>query len=130
MVKMFTSRIAYQGKDRIDATVKSGEGLGDALAPTWALVAGHKLYEAQQENNPDEISRWAYHKFSGNPVEPLNDEQYTEQYLSLLRDRYTEDKQPFLNILDQRRVTLACYCGPGEFCHRHIAVNVLEKIAD
>ncbi len=130
MVKLFTSRMPYQGKDKIDATVKSGEGLGDALAPTWSLVAGHKLYEAQRENNEEEIQRWSHSKFSQEPIEPLNNEQYTEGYLQLLRHRYSDDPQPFLDILHQQRATISCYCAPGEFCHRHLAVNALEKIAE
>ncbi len=130
MVKVFTSRVAYQGKDRIDATVKSGDGLGDVLAPTWSLVAGHKLYEAQQENNEEEIQRWSYSQFSDKSVEALNGEQYTEGYLQLLRQRYSKDPQPFVDILSQPRATITCYCAPGEFCHRHLAVNALEKIAE
>src|SRR5438128_12489505 len=127
MVKLFTSRVAYQSKDRIDATVKSGEGLGDVLAPTWSLVAGHKLYEAQQENNEEEIQRWSYSQFSDKPVEPLNDEEYTEGYLHLLRQRYSKDPQPFMDILNQPRATITRYSASGEFCHRHLAVNALEK---
>src|SRR5205823_2771135 len=50
--------------------------------------------------------------------------------LLLLRDRWTDDKQPFLDIVQQDKVTLTCYCGPGEFCHRYIAVDVLEKVAE
>jgi len=78
MVKIFTSRISYAGQDKIDTTVKSGEGLGDVLAPTWALVAGYKLYEAQQADNQAEIDRWKQDKYSGDLTEPLTDQQYTE----------------------------------------------------
>jgi hypothetical protein len=35
----------------------------------------------------------------------------------------------FLDLLSGEQVTLTCYCAPGLFCHRHIAVDVLEKIA-
>jgi hypothetical protein len=80
------TRVAYQGKDRIDATVKSGDGLGDVLAPTWSLVAGHKLYEAQQENNEEEIQRWSYGQFSDRPLEALNVEHWSPngKYITFL----------------------------------------------
>lgn len=130
MVKLFTSRLAYDGNDKINATVKSGEGLGGILAPTWSLVAGHKLFDAQQDQNQAEMERWGTNKFTERPTEPLNDAQYTERYLTLMRSRYAEDKQPFLDILNQPRATITCYCAAGEFCHRHIAVDVLEKIAE
>src|SRR4051812_20027282 len=130
MVKIFTSRVSYEGKDRIDATVQTGAGLGDALVPTWSLVAGHKLYEAQRENDQPEMERWGYDRYSGQTTEPLTDEQYTARYLQLLRTRFSENSQPFLDILKRQRATITCYCAPGKFCHRHLAVNVLGKIAE
>ena len=57
MVKVFTSRLTYDGKDKINATVKSGSDLGESLAPSWPLVAGHKLHEAQTNHNQAEIDR-------------------------------------------------------------------------
>ena len=59
----------------------------------------------------------------------ISDAEYSERYLIMLRQRYAADKQPFLDILAHERVTLKCYCRAGKFCHRHIAVDVLEKIA-
>jgi hypothetical protein len=130
MVKLFTSRLTYNGKDKINATVKSGEGLGDVLAPTWALVAGHKLYQAEQRQDAAEVERWQHSKVTGNPTEPLSEAEYTERYLKILRTRYAENKQPFLDILAQPQATITCYCAPGTFCHRHIAADVLGKIAE
>lgn len=129
MVKMFTSRLTYEGQDKIDATVKTGQGRGRYLAPTWPLVAGHKLYEARMNGDPAEIERWSVNKITGAATTPLNEEQYTEQYIALLRQRYIQDKQPFLDILAGPQATITCFCGVGKFCHRHIAVDVLEKIA-
>jgi hypothetical protein len=130
MVKLFTSRLTYSGKDKINATVKSGDGLGNVLAPTWPLVAGHKLYQAQQGKDMAEIARWQHSKITANPTEPLSEVEYTERYLKVLRARYAENKQPFLDILAQPQATITCYCALGTFCHRHIAADVLEKIAE
>jgi len=143
MVEVYTSRTAYQGVDSLDITVKSGDGPGKCLAPTWDLVAGFKLFEAQQSraqaqdvNNAkqlaeanSEIERWGKNKLTGEPLQPLDENTYTERYLDLLRKRYQADKQPFLDILTRESATLTCYCAPGVFCHRHLAVEVLDKVA-
>jgi len=129
MVKVFTSRLTYEGKDKIDTTVKTGQGPGSCLAPTWSLVAGYKLYEARMNGDQAEIARWSINKITGKATAALSEEQYTEQYLQLLRQRYIQNKQPFLDILTGPQATITCFCGVGKFCHRHIAVDVLEKIA-
>src|SRR5258707_8126553 len=123
MVKVFTSRLTRDDSEsnaqttRINTTVQSGQpGRGSVLAPTWPLVAGHKLFEATQGQNQVEIDRWKTDKVTGRPTTPLTDEEYTTQYLGLLRDRYTRDKQPFLDLLQGEQVTLTCYCSPGNFC--------------
>ncbi len=122
MVRVFTSRVTYEGEDKLNTTVQSGEGLGSILAPTWALVGGYKHFEAQQNQDHAALAKWARYT-------PLSEAEYTDGYLKLLRARYATDKQPFLDLLNRDRVTLTCYCGAGDFCHRHIAVQVLEKIA-
>jgi hypothetical protein len=79
MVKLFTSRLTYGGKDKINATVKSGEGLSEVLAPTWALVAWHKLYLAQQRQDMAEVEQWQQSKVTGNATESLSEVEYTER---------------------------------------------------
>ncbi len=119
MCIIYTSRIAYRGADRLDATVKSGEGLGKLLAPTWELVVGIKRH-----NTHDSDSRWL--KYA-----PLTREQYIDGYFALLRTRYQADASGFLELLCRERIVICCYCaaGAGTFCHRHLAVDILGKIA-
>jgi hypothetical protein len=108
MVTVATSRIGYAGADGLDTTVKSATGVGKLLAPTWALVGG--------------IKRWQRYP-------ALTPEAYTEQYYHLLRARYKANAQPFLDLLAQEQVVILCYCPADSFCHRHLAVDILEKIA-
>ncbi len=107
-VTVATSRIGYSGAGGLNTTVKSATGLGLALAPTWELVGG--------------IKRWA-------DFARLTPNAYTERYYALLRARYQTNKQPFLDILAQETVVLLCYCRADTFCHRHLTVDILEKIA-
>lgn len=109
-VTVYTGRISLRDPDVLDITVGAieddrAEPHGIALSPLRTMVNRHK---------------------SG----AISDEQYTKEYLELLRWRYQWYPQVFIDILSRGRVVLACYCAEGKFCHRHLAVDVLRKIAD
>jgi len=113
-------------KDIVDTTIKSSSTpIGRLLAPTWNLVAGSKLYQAQHTEADEQIdlNDW----FSG--AVPLDWEQYTEAYTALLRIRYAESQQPFLDLLMGKSATLGCYCHDPSHCHRSLAAEILIKIA-
>jgi len=94
-----TGRINSTRADKLDTTIKSGEGFGKQLAPTWDLVMGHKRGE-------------------------VSDREYTDGYLGLLESRYAANRQMWHDWMCQARsVTLTCYCGAGKFCHRHLLAN-------
>lgn len=100
-----TARVDSRDPDTIDITVKSAStDIGKFFAPTWDMVNGVK---------------------SGK----ISEAQYTTMYEELLRSRYTTSASMLSNFLwERRRVVFTCYCAAGEFCHRHLAVNVLAKI--
>jgi hypothetical protein len=108
MGTLFTSRIGYRGEDGLDITVKSATGVGRLLAPTWAMVGG--------------VKHWKHDK-------ALTSEAYTTLYYDLLRSRFRADRQPFLDLVQRGRLVLLCFCPAGTFCHRHLALDILEKIA-
>jgi uncharacterized protein YeaO (DUF488 family) len=108
MVTILTSQIDYIGPDKLDVTVKSGKGCGKVLAPTWELVGGLKHWRRYPS---------------------ISSEEYVARYYELLRKRYRTNPQPFLDILAQEQRVLVCYCQSDTFCHRHVAVDILEKIA-
>ncbi len=108
MGMVYTSRIGYRGEAGLDITVKNAKGIGETLAPTWALVGGHKHWQGYTA---------------------LTDQQYTEIYLDLLSSRYRANEQAFVELIQRPQLILLCYCRPGVFCHRHIALDILEKIA-
>jgi protein gp37 len=104
-ITVLTARVDCTDPDALDITAKSAKTPeGEALAPTWEMVNAYK---------------------SG----LVSDGPYADRYIALLRRRYRDDPTPFLSILERERVVLTCYCAVGEFCHRHLAVDVLEKIA-
>jgi uncharacterized protein YeaO (DUF488 family) len=117
MCVIYTSRVGYRGLDRLNITVKSGSGAGRLFAPTWELVGGIKHQETAGQD-----ARWA--KYA-----PLTQDEYSAGYNALVRARYQTAAAPFLELLERERLTLCCYCAAGRFCHRHLAVDILEKIA-
>lgn len=102
---IYTAQMSVQ-TDGIDITIKSAKtNIGRYLAPTWDMVNGFK---------------------SGK----ITEKEYTDQYLSLMRQRYTRDSEVFHRaIKDKESITLKCYCRANAFCHRRIAVFVLMQIA-
>ena len=127
MVKIYTSRDNYEGEDKVSTAIRTTGG-ENPMAPTWPMIMGRKLDQAQIENNEADIAKWSTSKVSGKAIEPLSDEGFTQQYVTLLRDRYQEDPQPFLDLLNKDQITITGYAGAEEFDPRHVAANVLEKI--
>jgi uncharacterized protein YeaO (DUF488 family) len=111
---ILTAQMAVSDPDAVDITAGSGlGGPGECLAPLKEMVYGHKA------GNGDE-------RFQGYP--PLSDDEYTARYLALLRERYSRDSSTFRNLLERERLVLKCYCAEGQFCHRLLAAEVLQKI--
>lgn len=111
-VTVYTAQMAYSDPDAVDITAKTKH----FLAPKWDMVAGHKAGKGDE-------------RYAGQ-YPALSDEDYTNQYYDLLRQQWERDHVQFLNLLDHDRVVLKCFCPAGDFCHRHLAVDILEKIAE
>lgn len=116
MLTIHTARITYAGTNKLNITVKSATEQGRIFAPTWELVGGHKHF-----HNPDD-SRWQNYP-------ALSDEQYTQKYYELIRNRYHQDPTPFIELVKSKSLVLCCYCAKDTFCHRHLAADILLKIA-
>jgi hypothetical protein len=82
----------------IDVTVKTAKFPWKWLAPTWAMVMGHK---------------------SG----AISDAAYTEQYLRILESVNWDDV--LKELLEIEHVTFLCYCSNGAFCHTHLLINYM-----
>ena len=137
-----TGQFSYNGPDRVDITLKTYMkiwgfmGPGCFLVPTrsleqpdYELVGGVKHYQLLAADRLDDHNAWV-RRFP-----PLSPEQYTERYLEILRSRYRRNPDYLLSVFmlpglffPRPETTLVCYCGEG-FCHRHIAAEVLGKIA-
>lgn len=99
-VQLWTAQYNYPGEDRHDITVKSGDLV---FAPNWQLVTAYK-------NNQ------------------ITWEEYTQQYLELMRQSYQTQKQHWLNLLQKPSITLVCFCSDHTHCHRKLLAEILIKV--
>jgi hypothetical protein len=108
---LYTSRIDYKplgDQYKLDITVKSSKGIGELLKPTWNMVMSSK---------------------NGS----ISWESYISQYKTLIRDRYNNNRQGFIELLNRDNIVLCCYCADTshttKHCHRYLAVEMLTSIA-
>lgn len=95
--------VTQHGIEMVNTTFKSGLPL---FAPTQQLVYGYK-----------------YHGMS--------EDEYRSRYLAMMNQSFFSHQQQweeFLMFHQNGRIALACYCGPGEFCHRHLLAPLLGKV--
>lgn len=85
--------------DKLDITVKTGSLI---FQPTWEMVLGFKN------------GSWT-------------EDQYTRQYLALMRKKWRTYREVWNLLLRQERIVLCCYCKPGAFCHRLLLADMLVK---
>ena len=97
---VYTSTVRYNGPDRLDITVKTGNR---AFAPTWELVLGFKKGA-------------------------LSWEDYSWAYRVLMLKSYRDNRAEWDALLQRDQVTLVCYCKDEAFCHRWLLANYLAKM--
>jgi len=99
-MQVYSSNYRYNGADRLDVTMKTNNSLGKALNPgSWDLVMGYKNGK-------------------------ISEEQYIEKYIKRLNEAH-----PIVwdELGKYSRVTLVCFCRPGDFCHRVLLAKYLEE---
>jgi len=97
---LYTSQFNYTGVDRYDITAKTGS----IFAPTWEMVVDYKI--------------------SGNEF------TYTHIYNIRMRESYKNNTwkwQEMVNMSIRDDITLVCYCKSGDFCHRVLLAEMLQK---
>lgn len=99
-LKVYTSTTKYQGPNRVNITVKSGDRV---FAPTWDLVQGMRNGK-------------------------ITEDEFKEKYYELMRQSYKKNRAKWKALLEKEEVVLVCYCPIGAFCHRYLLVEILEKL--
>ena len=80
--------------------------MGKLFAPTWPMVMGLKNGSTTKE-------------------------QYTQAYNGILNNIFTGPAITSVleDLAKAGRITLVCYCHPGDFCHRTLLAQYLQKMA-
>lgn len=97
---LYTSRMGYEGKDRVDITVESGNRF---FSPSWAMVT------AMKRNN-------------------ITQSQFTELYYRRLKLSLMAHPDEWEKLLSMEQATLVCFCKSDTFCHRYILANLLQRL--
>ncbi len=105
---VYTARITYAGPDRLDVTRKTGTH-GRAFAPSWRLLG--PILAARNR---------------GESIEPLWP-AYVDGYTAEMRRSYRGSYPAWGWLIEQREVTLLCYCTDPTHCHRTLLAEILSK---
>lgn len=88
---------------RVDITVKSATTFR-CFAPTWEMVMGYK---------------------NGG----ITKEQYTAMYATIAQAAGWNKWWELVNMAREGDIALACFCLPGNFCHRHLLCDWVSNFA-
>lgn len=107
-----TARVTYRGPDRLDITRKGATGPAVAFAPSWKIVA--PILQLRREGDVGAEERaWP---------------GYVEAYTREMRNSYRGNFPVWAWLLNEREVTLLCYCMNPERCHRTLLAGFLGKL--
>lgn len=97
---VYTSQYRYSGPRRLDITSMKGS---DLFSPPWELVKTYKNGK-------------------------ISESEYEKIYHDLMVESYKNFKEGWDRLLSADWVVLVCFCRAGEFCHRLLLANYLEKL--
>lgn len=99
-LQLYTGRMSYKGDDKLDITVKAKL----PFSPTWKLVNKYK-----KKN--------------------ISEDEYKKEYHKMMKDSIQCFPEFWGDILlNNRKLTICCYCKPKDFCHRFLLKDYLVKI--
>lgn len=84
----------------VDTTRKSGR---QEFAPDWSMILAYK--DGQ-----------------------MSKEEYTEKYMEKMLRMFNQYRPEWEDFIAKPLVAVSCYCAPHVFCHRHLLVDIMEKI--
>lgn len=54
-------------------------------------------------------------------------ELFTERYEKLMRKRFIEMEYFYIDLCQNERITILCYCKSKKHCHRHLLAKLLKE---
>ena len=96
---VYTSHYSYRGERRFDITARKGS---DVFKPEWEMVMSYK---------------------NG----CMTRQDYEQKYHAMMQQSFRENKHVWERMLQADYIVLVCFCRAGEFCHRLLLADYLEK---
>lgn len=85
----------------LDATRKTGDL---RLAPSWNMVSAIKKQQ-------------------------ISESDYTREFYHLMMESIKANRDYWLNLAKEDSVVvIACYCPPGDFCHRLLLADIFHRL--
>ncbi len=106
---LYTAQIGYRDPDKVvlNTTIKSGQGLGKLLAPTWDMVMSSKRGKIT----------W---------------DEYTRRYKILVLLRYSATPDLFRQLFAPKHLVICCYCADSahssRHCHRYLVRDIFAPL--
>lgn len=60
----------------------------------------------------------------------ISEKEYTRAFNRITHQRFVNDPLPWIRLLQEGRVALACYCRAGKFCHRCLLIDIFRSICN
>lgn len=110
MAMIYTSRITYDGIDRLDVSRSGNDPIGRVFAPSWPLLRPHL---ERRRHRVISIDDW---------------DSYVDSYIEEMRKSYRSNKTIWDTVAARDRVTFCCFCKSARHCHRTVLARLLERI--
>jgi hypothetical protein len=135
-----SSRLSYEGPDRLDITRKSGDRHGLPFAPSWAILnpALKELARARDYDKRAELhvelgleknATLVGYLVEAGRIEDAAWERYRPAFIAEMRRSYREERAAWNALLARDRVVLCCFCAAWQQCHRFILrTEILPKL--
>jgi len=111
---VFTSRLAYQGPDRLDVSRYGNHRDGVAFAPSLELLHGFKSFKHTHRLGTAAVRA----AFAG----------YAERYRAEMALSRRTHAAAWDALLARERVVLCCYCFAPQLCHRGVLADLLVAL--
>lgn len=122
-MRLFTSKISYDGEDRFDITRKSGGARGQPFAPREDVFLAAVKHKMDLRNRLTRVSE-------GTHVDLVfrRWQEYAKSYLAWIEHSQVLFAPAWAELLAKRELTIVCYCDVPTRCHRSLLATELVRL--
>jgi hypothetical protein len=139
-LQVFSSRLSYDGPDRLDVTRKTADRHGLPFAPSWTIL-NPALKSLEQARDLDKRAKlhvelklgltvqFVRYLLDSLRIEDAAWERYRPAFVAEMRRSYRDERVAWDALLARERVVLCCFCPYAHHCHRGVLRSeILPKL--